>query len=150
MLILRPVIHQQQYTRRRHTLTEESQESLGFAVQPVQILKDENEGLVETLPHQQPLDRLKRSAVLNLGVHLLQRRIRLGDPQQGKEIGQRVFQTTIKSEHFASDLLSLLPLIIMGSELKVVLQQLYEWEIGIRFAMREREGLQHQAAELRA
>ncbi len=37
----------------------------------VQILEEDQQGLVKALPQQQPLDRLERSPTPNLGVHLL-------------------------------------------------------------------------------
>ena len=81
MPILRAVIHQQEYPRRSHTLTQETETRLGFGIQPVQVLKDEDKWLVDALPHQQPLERLKRAPLPYVRVHLLEGRGRLGDPQ---------------------------------------------------------------------
>ena len=54
-----------------YTLTQHIEKALRFAVNPVQVLKDENQRLVETLAEEQLLERLKRPSPPNLRVHLL-------------------------------------------------------------------------------
>src|SRR5438093_6018842 len=135
MPVLRPVIDEQQDSRCGHTLTQKGEKFLGFTVQPLQILEDEFEGLIETLAYQQPLHRVKRAPASDLWVHLLEGGSRVRNPQQKKEIGQGVFQATIEHEHFAANFLSPLALIIVHGDLKVILQQLNKREIRVRFAM---------------
>ena len=57
-----------------HTLTQGVEKPLGLTVDPVQIFKDEDQGLVETLSQEELLERLKRPSTANLRVHLLQTR----------------------------------------------------------------------------
>ena len=80
-----------------HTLTQRIEKPLRLAVDPVQVLKDENERLIETLAQEELLERLKRPPPPNLRVHLLQRRGLLLNAQQRKEIGQRVFQAAVQA-----------------------------------------------------
>ena len=88
----------------------------------MQVLEEEDERLIETLPQEELLERLKRPPPPNLWVHLLEAGRRLFDAQQGKEIGQGVFETAIQDEHLAGDLLLALALVILGVELKVALE----------------------------
>src|SRR5216684_4087944 len=71
MLVLRPVINQQQEMRRGYTLAQESKKGLGFGVQPVQVLEDQDKELVQTLAQQQSLDGFKCTLAPNLPIHLL-------------------------------------------------------------------------------
>ena len=75
-----------------HTLTQHIQKALRLTVNPVQVFKDQDQRLVETLAQEQLLERLERPSPPNLRVHLLQRRGLFFNAQQGKQIGQRVFQ----------------------------------------------------------
>src|SRR5206468_1918099 len=96
---------------------------LRLGVDPVQIFKDKDKGLVETLAQKELLDSLKRSSAPNLRVHLLEWGRLFFHPEQGIQVGQGVFETTIQDEHLAGDLLLALPLVILGVELKVALEQ---------------------------
>ena len=63
----------------------------------MQVFKDENQRLIETFPQEELLERFKRAPAANLRVHLLERRGLFFDPQQGKQIGQRVFQAAVEA-----------------------------------------------------
>ena len=67
-------------------------------------------------------------------------------PSREEQIGQGVFQAAIQRQHFAGDLLPPLPLVILEVSLEIVLEQIDQRQIGIGFAMRDREGFQHQTA----
>src|SRR5215510_8847087 len=132
MPILRAVINQQQQSGGGNTLTEQREKRLGLAVQPVQILKDEDQGLVETLADQQALERLKGAPPPHLGVfhQLRHRSMRIGHPEQRQQVGQDVFQTAVQREHLAQDLLAPAAVIILGGNLEVALEQLNQRQIG--------------------
>ena len=53
-------------------------------VDPVQVLEDHDQRLVEALAHQYPLDRLQRPPPPDLRVHLRQRVVALDDAEQGE------------------------------------------------------------------
>ena len=52
MLVLRSVVHEQKDTRCDHTIAQHVEKSLGLAVQPLEVLKEEQQGLVEALAQQ--------------------------------------------------------------------------------------------------
>ena len=71
MPILWPVVDKQQKSCTGHALTQGVQQSLRLAIDPVQVFKDEDQRLVETLPQEELLERVKRPSAPNLRVHLL-------------------------------------------------------------------------------
>src|SRR4029453_8544168 len=105
----------QQEMRRGYTLAQESKKSLSLGIQPVQILEDQDEELVQTLAQQQPLDGLKRALAPDLRVHLLQRRGSIRHPQQSEEIGKDIFQRPVQRQDFTGDLLPPLSFVVLES-----------------------------------
>ena len=69
----------------------------------MQILKDEDEGLFQTLPQEKSLQRLERPPPPNLRVHLGQVRLLVVDAEQRKQIGQGVFEAAVEREYFPGD-----------------------------------------------
>src|SRR5262245_29418218 len=124
MPVLRAVIDQQQHSGSGNTLAEQREKRLGLAVQPVQILKDEDEGLIETLADKQALECVEGAPPPHLGIfhHLRHRRVRIGNTQQRQQVGQDVFQTAVQGEHFTQDLLASAAVIILEGDLEVALE----------------------------
>src|SRR4030095_12192618 len=87
MPILRPVIDEQQDARRGNTLAQDIQKPLRLGVNPVQVFKNQDERLIQTLAQHKLLYGLKRPPAPDLGVHLLQRRGRVLDAQERKQVG---------------------------------------------------------------
>ena len=85
MLILRPVVHQQQQTCRGDAVDQDVEKRLGLGVEPVQVLTDEEQRLVETFAQQQALEGVIGASAPHLRVHLQEGGSRLGNPQQRKE-----------------------------------------------------------------
>ncbi len=56
-----------------------SRNPLGLAVDPVQVFKDQDQGLVQALAQEEFLERLERPPSADLRVHLGQRRSRIFD-----------------------------------------------------------------------
>src|SRR6266571_4968163 len=77
--ILGAVVHQQENAGTRDTLAQGIEEALGLSVDPVQVFKDEDKGLVETLAEEELFECLKGPSPPNLRVHLL-------------EAGSRIFE----------------------------------------------------------
>ncbi len=69
-------------------------------------------------------------------------------PEQGKEIGQDVFQAAVEGEHFPRHFLLACPFLILRLNLKVTLEQFDKRQIGRGFAMRNRKRFQDQATAL--
>jgi len=57
MAIFGPVIDQQQELRGRYALAQKEEKRLRLTIQSMEIFEEEDQRLVETLAHQQPLDR---------------------------------------------------------------------------------------------
>ena len=57
MLILRAVVHQEQEAGRRQAVDQAIEQRLGLGVDPVQVLKDEQQGLHLAFAQQQALER---------------------------------------------------------------------------------------------
>src|SRR5206468_1548327 len=121
--ILRPVVHQEENTGTGHTLTQGVEKALRLRINPVQIFKDQDKRLVETLAQKELLDSIKRSSAPNLRVHLLEWGRLFFYPEQSKEVGQGVFETAIQHQHFAAHFLPPLPFIVLQSDGKVSLEQ---------------------------
>jgi hypothetical protein len=64
----------------------------------MQVLEDHHQRLIERLAQQNPFDRLQRPPLLDPPIRLRQRILTLDDTQQTEQIGQRLFQTSIKRE----------------------------------------------------
>src|SRR5215813_6423618 len=95
--ILGAIVGQQQNAGTGHTLAQGIEEALGLRVDPVQVLKDEDKGLVKTLAQKELLESIKRSLPPNLRIHLLEAHLRVFDAEQGKEIRQSVFQAAVQA-----------------------------------------------------
>ena len=59
VLILRPVVHEEQEPRGRQALDERVEQRLGLGVDPVEVLEDDQERLHLALPQQEPLHRVQ-------------------------------------------------------------------------------------------
>ena len=69
--VLGAVVHEQQDLGGGDTLAEDVEKPLRLAVNPMEVLKDQDQRLVETLAEEQSLERLEGAAAANLRVHLL-------------------------------------------------------------------------------
>src|SRR5437016_1721279 len=77
--ILGAVVHQQEEAGTGYTLTQGVEKTLRLGVDPVQVFKDEDEGLVETLAQEEAFQGLKDASAPNLGVHVLEAGSRIFD-----------------------------------------------------------------------
>ena len=88
MLVLRPIVHQEQQAGGRQALDQTIEQGLCLRINPVQILEDQQERLLLALAQEQPLEGVERAlaplwwikreerAVLRHGVqHDVQRRV---------------------------------------------------------------------------
>ena len=92
MCILWSVVHQQQQSCRSDRIGEKIQKCLGLLVDPVQVLKDDHQRLVERFSQQNSLERLERAPLADVRVHLREWIVALDDPEQREQIWQRVFE----------------------------------------------------------
>src|SRR5262245_20556033 len=109
----------------------------------MQIFKDQNKRLVKALPGEQPFNSLEGALFADLRIHLLQRRCWLSNTEESEEIGERVLQTAIQSQHPTSNFLTATAFVVLWRDLEIILEQVKQWQIRIRFAVRNREGFQY-------
>jgi len=82
------------------------QELLCLLIDPVQVLENHHQRLIEGLAQQDPLDRLQCAPLLHLTVHLCQRIITFDQTQQSEQIRQRILQRAVERDNTAGDLAS--------------------------------------------
>ncbi|MNS82851.1 hypothetical protein D3C72_1166090 [compost metagenome] len=146
MLVLGPVVQQQQDPGVGEAVDENIQEGFGLAVQPLQVLEQQHQRLVAALARQQAGDRLERALAPDQRIHVRQRRAGLADAQQLQQVWQHVFQSPVEHHHAARYLLAGFPFVVVGLDLEIVLHQLDQRKVGKGLAMGHRERLQLQAA----
>src|SRR5216684_5702473 len=148
MRILEPIVHQQQKFRGPDRIGKQVQQLLGLLVDPVEIFEDYHQRLVERFAQQDALDRFQRPPLPDLSVHLRQRIVTLDYGEQAEQIGQRVFQTSVKREDTSGYLLATFAFIVGCRNVEIVAQQIDNRQVGAGLAMRDRECLQHDPARL--
>ena len=125
-----PVIHQQHQLGSADRVSQQVQEILRLLVNPVQVLKDHHQGLVQRLAQQDPLDRLQRAPRAQPFVHLRQWVIAIDNAEQAKQVGLRIFQGTVENRQAASHLLSPLATVVVGLDAKITVQHVDQRQIG--------------------
>ena len=85
MLILRPVVHEEEQPRRREALDQPIEQRLGFRVDPVKILEDQQKWLDLALADQELLERVERPLATLPGSSPCQDGIASREIEQGEE-----------------------------------------------------------------
>ena len=83
---LRPVIHQQHDPRSANRIGEQVQQRARSVVEPVQVLEDHDERLVQAFAQQQALDRVERAAPSGFGVNAGELIVVFRHLEQGEDI----------------------------------------------------------------
>ena len=149
MRVLGAIVEQQQNLRGADTVGEQVQERLALSVDPVQVLENHHEGLIERLAQQDALNRFHRPPASDLRIHLGQRIFAFDQAEQAQEIGQSVLQRAIQGQDLAVDLLAPGALVIFRRNSEILVQQIDQRQISRGLAVRNRKGLQHHPARLR-
>ena len=71
--ILWPIVDQQQDAGIGEAVSEKVEQRLGLRIDPVQVLEDYNQRLVQAFSKEDALDRVERALTLDVSVHLRQR-----------------------------------------------------------------------------
>ena len=150
MAILGPVVDHHQNLRGADSVGEQLQQRLGLRVNPVQVLEDDDERLVEALAHDEALDRLARAAASNGSVHLVEARVARRNSEQREQMRQRIFERAVERQHLAGDLFAPRALVVTVGDTKISFEQVDHRQIRRRLAVRERKRLEHQAFALPA
>ena len=124
MPILRTIVHQQQEFRGPNRIGHQIQQLLRRLIDPVQVLEDHHRRLIERFVQQDALDRLQRPPLPDLPIHLRQRIVTLDDAEQAEQVGQRVFQTSLKRENTSGYLLAAFAFIVRHCDVEIIAQQI--------------------------
>ena len=146
MLVLRPIVHQQQQAGRGQALDEAIEEGLCLGINPVQILEHQQQGLHLTFAQQHPLEPIERAlaAMHRVQVHkgaVVRQGIQ--EPQQRRE---GVLERLVEGEHLSRDPGPDGAGVIAVVHMAVALQQVHDGEVGRRLAVGHRGALQHPPA----
>ena len=136
MRIFGTIVHQQQEFRGPDGIGQQIQQLLGLLVDPVEVLEDHHQRLIQTLAQHDAFDRLQRAPLPDLPVHLSQRIVALDDSKEAEQVGQRVFQASIEDRDLAGDFFAALAFIVRSRNVEVVAQQIDYRQICRRLAVR--------------
>jgi hypothetical protein len=98
VLVLGPVVHEQQQARRAEAADQAVEQRLGLAVDPVEILEDQEEGLLARLPQQESLDGVEGALATLPRVEGLPRGVVHGHVEQGQQRRQRRLERAVERE----------------------------------------------------
>src|ERR1700730_5203371 len=112
------------------TLSTSMSRSSWVSVDPVQVLEDHHQRLLEALTDDDAFDRLQRAPASYPRIHHRQRRTRARDTQQAQDVGQRLRKHRVESTRFGLDLLGPATVVVLVGDLEIALQQLDHWQPG--------------------
>jgi hypothetical protein len=131
VLVLRPIVHEEQQPRSGEALDQPVQKRLRLRVDPVKILEHDEDGLHAALAQQQVADRLQRVLTAKGRLDGGPRGVVDGDMQQLEERGKSGLETLVQREELSNHLLAALSRAVVVSELEVGLQELDNRCIGV-------------------
>ena len=146
MLVLRPVVHQEQQPGGGQALHQAVQERLGLGVDPVQVLEHQQERLDLALAQEQPLDPVERLLAALRGVQPLPLGVvdrHVEEPEQRREGG---LERPVQGEELARHLLADLARVIARLDLEVGPQELDERQKRRRLPVGDGAALDDQPA----
>ena len=82
---------------------------MGLLIDPVQVLKDHHQRLIERFAQKNALDSIERAPLLYLSIHLRKRIFAFDDSEQREQIRQRVFERPIECQYVAGYFLAAAP-----------------------------------------
>ena len=112
MLVLGPVVDEEQEAGRRQALDQAVEQRLGLGVDPVEILEDHEQRLDLALPQEQPLDRLQGPLPALRRVERVPRGVLDGDVEQRQERRQERLQRAVQRQELARHLLADRPRVV--------------------------------------
>ena len=149
VLVLGPVIDEEQEAGGGQALDEAVEQRLGLGVDPVEILEDHEDRLDLAFSKEQSLDRLQ-GALPALGrVEGVPRGIVDGDVQQRQERRQERLQRAVQRQELAGHALADRPRVVTLLDPAIRLQQLDDGQVRRGLPVRDRAALEHQPARAR-
>jgi hypothetical protein len=88
VLVLRPVVDEQEEPGRGQALDQAVEERLGLGIDPVQVLEDHEDGLRLALAEQEVLDRVEGALAALRGIERLPVGLIDGHVEEGQQGGQ--------------------------------------------------------------
>ncbi len=142
--VLGTVIDGKQEGRRRHAVDERVEQRLGLGIDPVQILEDEQHGLVAALAQQDALHPFERGGAARGGIEpvefvLLGQRV-----EETQERGNAVLQPFVERQHVPRDLRANGPRVVALGNFEVGLEQEDQRHVRSGLAVGDRARLEHQ------
>ena len=98
MLVLRPVVDQQQELGRRHALDQAVEEGLGLGIDPVQVLKDQQQRLHLAFAHEEALEPVERALAPLRRIERQERAVRWQSVQEGEQRRDCPLQRLVQGE----------------------------------------------------
>ena len=146
MLVLGPVVDEQQDAGGRQALHEAVEQCLGLGVDPVEILEKEEQRLDQTLPEQQPSDRVQSSLSALRRVEGRPRGVLDGDVQQRQQRCQQWLQRPVQHQEFARHAFPDLSRFVALLDPAIPLEQLDDGQVRRGLPVGDRAALEHQPA----
>ena len=106
MAVLRTIVHEQQHARTGDAVGEQVEQRLGLGVDPMQVLEDHHQRVLERLAQDDPLDRFERAPAPDLRVHLGQRIGAFLYSEQSQQVRQRIAERRVECGKRGTDFLA--------------------------------------------
>ena len=146
MRVLGAVVHEEEHPGRRQALDQTVQDGLGLAVDPVEVLEDDEQRLDLALAQEQTLDRLQGPLAALRRVERRPRGVVHRHVQQRQERGHGGLEGLVQRQELAGDLLADGPRIVLVLNLQVSLEQVDHGQIRRGLPVGDRAGLHDEPA----
>ena len=124
MLVLGPVVDEEQDAGSGQAVHEAVEQCLGLGVDPVEILEEEKQRLDLALPEEQPFDRVQGPLPALGRVEGLPRGVVDGDIQQRQERRQERLERPVQRQELARQAFADLSRLVAFLDVAIALQQL--------------------------
>src|SRR5271169_6825154 len=139
----RPVVHQHQHSQGRKRIGEQRQKFQALGVEPVQVLENDQQRLLETFADQQAFDCLERALLSKLPVHSRDWIVSLEDSEHRAHIRKRIEQTSIELGQPVLNLPTTLRAVIVGLKVEILLQHFDQRQIYPSLCMGNPRSFEH-------
>ena len=146
VLVLGPVVDQQQQAGGGQALHQAIEQGLGLGIDPVQVLKHQQQRLHLAFAQQHALEGLEGALAALRRIEGAKRTVLRQHLQERQQRREGVLQGLVERQHLAGHLGPHRAGVILLVEVAVALEQVKDGEVGCRLAVGHRGALQHQPA----
>jgi hypothetical protein len=146
MLVLRPVVDQQQELGRRYALDQAVEEGLGLGIDPVQILTDQQQRLHLAFAHEEALEPVERALAPLRWIERQEQAVRWQSVQEGEQRRDHRLQRLVQGEDLPGHLGPDGARVITLLDVAIALEEVNDGEIRRGLAIRHRGAFEHQPA----